>query len=185
MTHDATKFDHQSMDAVVWAKEFVRINPNSTPEDVMLAWFANAIMAGFDEARRRYDPEYRRSIDAALLVAPRRPDDANIKEAQLLNAKEALLAEVWVQGRAGNIAAMIEHVVHAAQEVVLAAPRREPETPPQVEDAYRVVTCDCGTPVTMCVDCAVADYQAAHTDCRTCCPTQREPETVQQVDDLL
>jgi hypothetical protein len=31
--------------------------------------------------------------------------------------------------------------------------------------------CSCGDTLTVCVDCAVADYQAEQTDCRTCCPT--------------
>jgi hypothetical protein len=30
--------------------------------------------------------------------------------------------------------------------------------------------CDCGAPLSVCADCAVADYQAAHTDCATCSP---------------
>jgi hypothetical protein len=31
--------------------------------------------------------------------------------------------------------------------------------------------CDCGSVLTQCSDCAVADWQAAHADCPTCCPT--------------
>lgn len=47
----------QTIDAEVWAKEWLRIiekNP-SIPMDAgcMIGWFANAIMAGFDEANRR------------------------------------------------------------------------------------------------------------------------------------
>lgn len=34
--------------------------------------------------------------------------------------------------------------------------------------------CDCGAVVRQCEDCAVADYQAAHTECRTCCPLPAE-----------
>ena len=57
----ADEFNPQSMDAVVWAKEFMRIyndNHQADPgewidEDLMRAWFANSIMAGFDEAKRR------------------------------------------------------------------------------------------------------------------------------------
>lgn len=37
---------HVTMDADVWAKEFVRINGGDV--DLMRAWFANAIMAGYD-----------------------------------------------------------------------------------------------------------------------------------------
>jgi len=55
-----TKFNPQSMDAKDWAKEFMRIykynqvkNVEFIDEDFMLGWFANAIMAGFDEADRR------------------------------------------------------------------------------------------------------------------------------------
>jgi len=47
----------QTMDAVVWAKEFVetatRIPSIATDEGTMIGWFANAIMAGYDEAQRR------------------------------------------------------------------------------------------------------------------------------------
>lgn len=41
-----------SMDAVVWAREFCKLN-NASDFEMMVAWFANAIMAGYDEARRR------------------------------------------------------------------------------------------------------------------------------------
>lgn len=41
-----------SVDASIWAKEFVRIvkkNPKvATDEGCMIGWFANAIMAGYD-----------------------------------------------------------------------------------------------------------------------------------------
>lgn len=57
------EFNPQSMDAVVWAKEFMRVYNDAMAkqhhlwieEDLMRAWFANAIMAGYDEARRRYE----------------------------------------------------------------------------------------------------------------------------------
>jgi hypothetical protein len=43
-------------DAMVWVKEWMRItkeNPSiPTDEDTMLGWFANAIMAGYDTAKR-------------------------------------------------------------------------------------------------------------------------------------
>jgi hypothetical protein len=47
-----------NMDALDWAKEFVRLNNNGTFKDgidegLMLGWFANAIMTGFDEGTRR------------------------------------------------------------------------------------------------------------------------------------
>lgn len=47
----------QTMDAVVWAKEFVKtatkIPSIATDEGTMIGWFANAIMAGYDEAQKR------------------------------------------------------------------------------------------------------------------------------------
>lgn len=46
-------------DAQDWATEFVnavRENPDiATDEGTMIAWFANAIMAGHDEARLKYE----------------------------------------------------------------------------------------------------------------------------------
>jgi rubredoxin len=51
---DAPPFN-QSIDAAVWAAEFCRIFPGHD-EATMLGWFANAIMAGFDEAQRRAAP---------------------------------------------------------------------------------------------------------------------------------
>ena len=45
-------------DALAWAQEFmktVRQNNVEVDEDFMLGWFANAIMTGFDSARRRYE----------------------------------------------------------------------------------------------------------------------------------
>jgi len=40
---------HSTMDASIWAKEFCKLNPE-VDEGVMLSWFANAIMAGYDIA---------------------------------------------------------------------------------------------------------------------------------------
>lgn len=38
---------NSTLDASVWAKEFMRINP-PIDEDTMRAWFANSIMCGSD-----------------------------------------------------------------------------------------------------------------------------------------
>ncbi len=46
---------HDTMDAVVWAKEFKRIcdaNGHYCDEEWMVTWFANAIMVGWDFAKR-------------------------------------------------------------------------------------------------------------------------------------
>ncbi len=51
------EFNIQSMDARVWAKEFNRIlvtkGEQPYDESWLISWFANAIMAGYDEAIRR------------------------------------------------------------------------------------------------------------------------------------
>ena len=40
---------HQTMDARIWAKEFISIHGGD--EELMFAWFANALMCGWDQAR--------------------------------------------------------------------------------------------------------------------------------------
>jgi hypothetical protein len=67
MDKSEEKFNPQSMDAIIWAKEFMRILHQRLPkieidwvvdEDLMRGWFANAIMAGYDEAKRRNQKLY-------------------------------------------------------------------------------------------------------------------------------
>jgi len=41
-----------SFDAQDWAKAFCKLNPSADYE-LMLAWFANALMRGYDEGRSR------------------------------------------------------------------------------------------------------------------------------------
>ncbi len=57
----AGRFDVTSIDARVWAKEFMRIKKEHhdkwIDESLMIGWFANSIMAGYDEARRRLKPK--------------------------------------------------------------------------------------------------------------------------------
>jgi hypothetical protein len=55
MTDAAPAYDrslHHNMDAAAWAAEFKRLFPDSD-EGLMLGWFANAIMAGYDVAMNR------------------------------------------------------------------------------------------------------------------------------------
>lgn len=52
---------HSTTDARVWASEFMRIivkseSPVIIDEGLMLGWFANAMMAGYDQAKRE-EPE--------------------------------------------------------------------------------------------------------------------------------
>jgi hypothetical protein len=66
MNEAEAKFNSQSMDAQVWAKEFMRIyteqiakgNNLWIDEALMIGWFANAIMAGYDEANRRNEQSH-------------------------------------------------------------------------------------------------------------------------------
>lgn len=47
-----------TMDANIWAKEFMRLHKKfawEVDEDMMRGWFANAIMAGYDNAMRKKD----------------------------------------------------------------------------------------------------------------------------------
>lgn len=47
---------HNTMDAQVWTKEFMRLfggKLETIDEALMLGWFANAIMAGYDTAMQR------------------------------------------------------------------------------------------------------------------------------------
>ena len=55
----------QSFDARDWAKHFVnhvKANPSIVQDEgTMIAWFANAIMRGWDERERRFDEELKQS----------------------------------------------------------------------------------------------------------------------------
>lgn len=57
VTEQEKPFNLQSMDARDWATEWLRVikdHPDiPTDEGTMIGWFANAIMAGYDEAQRR------------------------------------------------------------------------------------------------------------------------------------
>ena len=68
-----------TMDAKVWTDEFMatkaRLGDEEFDHAMMLAWFANAIMAGFDEANRRAQ----RALDAA---------QARVKELELYLTQE-------------------------------------------------------------------------------------------------
>lgn len=73
---EVREFNPQSMDAKKWAKEFMRTFKEKgldtteasdwIDEGLMLGWFANAIMAGYDEARRRYESKQEPPITNGL-----------------------------------------------------------------------------------------------------------------------
>jgi hypothetical protein len=49
---------NDSTDPLEWSEEFMKVVKEKgveVDEDFMLGWFANAIMAGYDKARRKYE----------------------------------------------------------------------------------------------------------------------------------
>jgi hypothetical protein len=105
------EFNPQSMDAKVWAIEFMRLyrenalDPTWVDEGLMIGWFANAIMAGYDESQRRAIQQRERLVDSVKVLADcllptkdsYRKDDERvtcyIKVGDLRKAKQ-LLAEI-------------------------------------------------------------------------------------------
>lgn len=72
---------HSTTDARDWANAWLKIVADK-PEiahdaGAMIGWFANAIMAGYDAAVRKYSPEYWRSI-AVALGASREDEEAPV-----------------------------------------------------------------------------------------------------------
>jgi hypothetical protein len=59
MNKETTEKIPHTTDALIWARKFCEIykKNHGTEIDWMLGWFANSIMAGFDEACRRYERE--------------------------------------------------------------------------------------------------------------------------------
>jgi hypothetical protein len=67
---------------------------------------------------------------------------------------------------------------YRAQRIVLDAElqaRAEAAERARDEAIANTGKCDCGEPLTVCEDCAVGNYQAAHTECETCCPVRPAP----------
>ena len=50
--HERPDWPLPSFDAVDWAKAFCKINPG-IDEDIMVGWFANSLMRGYDEHAKR------------------------------------------------------------------------------------------------------------------------------------
>lgn len=51
---------HSTMDASVWAEEFIRIfahRRDEIDEGLMIGWFANSIMTGYDHATSKFRGE--------------------------------------------------------------------------------------------------------------------------------
>ena len=51
--HERPDWPLPSFDARDWAAAFCKINPDGPGEDVMIGWFANALMRGYDERSSR------------------------------------------------------------------------------------------------------------------------------------
>jgi hypothetical protein len=54
MDTDDPNWPLPSFDAHDWARAFCKLNP-SIDEDLMVTWFANALMRGYDEGRKLDD----------------------------------------------------------------------------------------------------------------------------------
>lgn len=98
---EGLKFDVTSFDAKVWAKEFMRIYNEKTlqknhlwiDEELMIAWFANAIMAGYDNARWKksepLDEDVKEELERILSALVY--DDKYLNGKKVRQTKEALL----------------------------------------------------------------------------------------------
>jgi hypothetical protein len=82
------------LDAAKWAAEFVRLFGGD--EGLMLGWFANAIMTGYDEAMRRQSPAAR---EAGGDVAARAHPEGKAKD----DASEAAMAAPEVPCANGHV----------------------------------------------------------------------------------
>lgn len=80
-------------DAQKWARQFINNGPMAIDEDVMLSWFANAIMAGHDEARREYEMVNRHEHSMSMLGIDTKPE-ASRPEPININELKRLLVEV-------------------------------------------------------------------------------------------
>jgi hypothetical protein len=56
----------RTMDARMWAAEFMRITGGTVDEQTMISWFANAIMCGWDHHYWESD-EYKQMMARVLL----------------------------------------------------------------------------------------------------------------------
>lgn len=71
----------ETMDAKVWAGEFMRIfgdRKHDIDADLMLGWFANAIMVGYDEANRRSADKTRGALAILATSCMDEDDDCKI-----------------------------------------------------------------------------------------------------------
>lgn len=89
---------HETMDADIWAKEFMRIWGDKRQEldvDLMRSWFANSIMCGFDHANWRSQPVIDKLKGLLLLTDPA----VSSESMNSLSAKQFDAFERWEQTR--------------------------------------------------------------------------------------
>src|SRR5690349_17700059 len=86
-----------SFDGRFWATEFCRLYAQSDATDVefMHTWFANAIMAGFDEAKRQVAPLHDRMVSALRMAYLKHHlDDTSIGWHKLDDLLHTLICQV-------------------------------------------------------------------------------------------
>lgn len=136
---------HDTMDAVVWAREYCRINP-ILDEGMMLAWFANAIMAGYDEARRRYEKSEPPPVEKASEPREWKPGDEALSEG---GERVTLLRE---EPRGDGLTNWLVRLSqpgdrssdHVPFRVLRGNLRPLPESEPEPKPIYRAVQADTG-----------------------------------------
>ena len=72
--HERPDWPLPSFDARDWAAAFCKINPNGPGEDVMIGWFANALMRGFDEHAARQQREAKPTVADLEALLSDEPD---------------------------------------------------------------------------------------------------------------
>lgn len=85
---------HETMDANKWAKEFMRIwgtRLTEIDESLMLAWFSNSIMCGFDHANYLSRPVIDKLKALLLLTDPA----VSNEEMNALSSKQFNAFEEW------------------------------------------------------------------------------------------
>lgn len=82
---------NDNFDARAWAEEFVRIKVDATDVEWMHAWFAAAIMCGYDHAMRRRDLALADSTESATEGKCTCPLSHNLEfKAEIVVLREAL-----------------------------------------------------------------------------------------------
>lgn len=82
-----------SFDARDWAAAFMEKfshRKNEIDESVMLGWFANALMRGYDERQKRNLSEMQKALGSAFVALQNKNQDDALTKAALEDVKAAL-----------------------------------------------------------------------------------------------